>query len=101
MALYTAEMTAHAVAVEGYLPQCIPAYADGREALAQAMRYALEGGGKRLRPVLLLEWCRLCGGDVQAALPFAAAVEMIHSYSLVHDDLPCIDRKSTRLNSSH
>lgn len=47
-------------------------------------------GGKRIRPVLLMECCRLCGGDPTAALPFAAAVEMVHSYSLVHDDLPCM-----------
>jgi geranylgeranyl diphosphate synthase type II len=60
------------------------------------MHYACTDGGKRLRPVLLLEFCRLCGGDVQAALPFACAIEMIHAYSLVHDDMPCMDNSPLR-----
>ncbi|MBR6634942.1 MAG: polyprenyl synthetase family protein, partial [Clostridia bacterium] len=55
------------------------------------MLYSLKNGGKRVRPMLVLEFCRVCGGDVQAALPFACAVEMIHTYSLIHDDLPCMD----------
>ena len=53
-------------------------------------------GGKRLRPVLTLEACRLCGGDVEKALPFAGAVEMVHTYSLIHDDLPCMDDDDLR-----
>lgn len=56
-----------------------------------AMRYSLSAGGKRIRPLLTLEFCKVCGGDIQNALPFACAVEMIHSYSLIHDDLPCMD----------
>lgn len=64
--------------------------------LNRAMRYACEAGGKRIRPVLTLEFCRLCGGDPQQALPFAWAVEMIHSYSLAHDDLPCMDNSPMR-----
>lgn len=59
--------------------------------VSEAMLYSLKNGGKRVRPMLVLEFCRVCGGDVQAALPFACAVEMIHTYSLVHDDLPCMD----------
>jgi len=59
--------------------------------LYEAMRYSLLGGGKRLRPVLTLEFCRVSGGDPQTALPLAAAVEMIHTYSLIHDDLPAMD----------
>lgn len=53
-------------------------------------------GGKRIRPVLTLEFCRICGGDWRSALPFACALEMIHTYSLIHDDLPCMDNDDYR-----
>ena len=56
--------------------------------LLEAMHYSLTAGGKRLRPVLVLAFCAACGGDVRAALPIACAVEMVHTYSLIHDDLP-------------
>ncbi|OJU13876.1 MAG: geranyl transferase [Clostridiales bacterium 43-6] len=62
----------------------------------RAMKYSLLGGGKRLRPALVLEFYRLCGGDIEEVLPFACAVEMIHTYSLIHDDLPCMDDDSFR-----
>ena len=64
--------------------------------LFDAMRYSLLAGGKRIRPVLTLEFCRLCGGDWHEALPFACAVEMVHTYSLIHDDLPCMDNDDYR-----
>ena len=64
--------------------------------LFRAMRYSLFAGGKRVRPVLLLEFCGVCGGDQKAALPFACAVEMVHTYSLIHDDLPCMDDDDLR-----
>ena len=64
--------------------------------LFSAMRYSLLAGGKRLRPLFVLEFCRLCGGDYDKALPFAAAVEMVHTYSLIHDDLPCMDNDDFR-----
>ena len=64
--------------------------------VCDAMRYSLDGGGKRIRPVLLLESCCLCGGDAADALDFACALEMIHTYSLVHDDLPCMDDDDMR-----
>lgn len=64
--------------------------------LAEAMRYSLLAGGKRLRPMLVLEFCRLCGGDTEAALPVACAIEMLHTYSLIHDDLPCMDNDDLR-----
>ena len=67
-------------------------YADLRE----AMEYSLMAGGKRIRPVLVLESCRMCGGDPETALPFACAVEMIHTYSLIHDDLPAMDDDELR-----
>ncbi len=64
--------------------------------LLEAERYSLFAGGKRIRPMLTLEFCRLFGGDEEAALPFACAVEMIHTYSLIHDDLPCMDDDDLR-----
>ena len=64
--------------------------------LDQAERYSLMAGGKRVRPALTLEFCRLFGGEPSAALPFAAAVEMIHTFSLIHDDLPCMDNDDLR-----
>ena len=79
-------------AIEAFLASAVP----GTDVVSEAMRYSLEGGGKRIRPCLTLEFCRICGGDVEAALPFAAAVEMIHTYSLIHDDLPCMDDDDMR-----
>ena len=64
--------------------------------LAEAMRYSLLAGGKRIRPILVLEFCRIAGGDVEAALPVACAIEMLHTYSLIHDDLPCMDNDALR-----
>ena len=58
--------------------------------------YSLFAGGKRLRPFLVLEFCRLCGGDVNEALSYASAIEMIHTFSLIHDDLPCMDDDDLR-----
>lgn len=62
----------------------------------EAERYSMFGRAKRIRPTLVLEFCRLFGGKDAAALPFAAAVEMIHTYSLIHDDLPCMDDDDLR-----
>jgi len=64
--------------------------------LFEAMRYSLLAGGKRIRPVLVMEFCRACGGDWEKAVPFAGALEMIHTYSLIHDDLPCMDNDDYR-----
>jgi geranylgeranyl diphosphate synthase type II len=64
--------------------------------VARAARYSLLGGGKRIRAMLVLAFCRLFGGDERAALPAACAVEMIHAYSLIHDDLPCMDNDELR-----
>ena len=66
------------------------------ERLLEAMRYSLEAGGKRLRPVMLLAACDMAGGDMEIALPFACAMEMIHTYSLIHDDLPAMDNDDLR-----
>ena len=66
------------------------------ERLREAMRYSLLSGGKRLRGCLLLAACEMASGDTDAALPFAAALEMIHAYSLIHDDLPAMDNDTLR-----
>ncbi len=64
--------------------------------VVKAGRYSVLNGGKRIRPVLLLEFYKLCGGDDDCAYNFACAIEMIHSYSLIHDDLPCMDNDDFR-----
>lgn len=69
---------------------------DGQDYVVDAMNYSVTNGGKRIRPVLVLEFCRVCGGNVEDALGLACAVEMIHTYSLIHDDLPCMDNDDMR-----
>lgn len=64
--------------------------------LMLSMEYSLTAGGKRIRPRLVLEFCKLCGGDIDEAMPLACALEMIHTYSLIHDDLPCMDNDDFR-----
>ncbi len=76
-------------ALDSYLP-------DSDDIVSQAMRYSVENGGKRVRPSLLLAFCELCSGDIKKALPLACALEMIHTYSLIHDDLPCMDNDDFR-----
>ena len=82
------------------IEQALKRYLDVPEmpyrSVAEAMAYSAEAGGKRLRPLLTLEFCRLVGGEPEKALPFACAVEMIHTYSLIHDDLPCMDNDDYR-----
>ena len=79
-------------ALKHYLPQT----GGLQERLVQSMTYSLLDGGKRIRPILVLEFNRLCGGSQEAAMPFACAVEMVHTYSLIHDDLPCMDNDDMR-----
>ena len=64
--------------------------------LLKAAGYSLLAGGKRIRPVLVLSFCRAAGGKPESALPIACAVEMLHTYSLIHDDLPCMDNDDLR-----
>ena len=78
--------------IDKYIPQCN----FGEDVVHKAMKYSLSIGGKRIRPILVLEFCRVCGGDIEKALPFAVAIEMIHTYSLIHDDLPCMDDDDMR-----
>lgn len=70
-------------------------FSDGNP-LSDAMRYSLLAGGKRIRPILVLQFCKAADGDMEKALPAACAVEMLHTYSLIHDDLPCMDNDDLR-----
>lgn len=72
------------------------AYHPEYKILFDSMRYSVENGGKRVRPLLTLLFCDACGGDVKKAVPMAVAVEYIHTYSLIHDDLPCMDNDDFR-----
>ena len=76
---------------EEYLQHVISVPDDEGAGLAESMKYSLLAGGKRIRPILALAFCEALGGDVVASLPAACALELIHTYSLIHDDLPCMD----------
>lgn len=83
--------------IESYMDDnCFCYEAEPQKILFEAMRYSLLAGGKRLRPVFVFDFCRMCGGDWKQAAPFAAAIEMVHTYSLIHDDLPCMDNDDYR-----
>lgn len=96
MSDWKGRLTQYQSFMESYLAGRFLNEGEPQQKLFEAMRYSLLAGGKRLRPVLVLEFCRLCGGDWQKAAPFAAAVEMVHTYSLIHDDLPCMDNDDYR-----
>ncbi len=80
-----------------YINEKLAAYiaTDGSK-ICDSMNYSVMAGGKRIRPVLALECCRLCCGDYKKATAFACALEIIHSYSLIYDDLPCMDNDTMR-----
>ena len=90
------KLTVSAKLTEETLGRYLARYDEDIKTLLESEQYSLFAGGKRIRPFLTLEFCRLFGGDERAALPFAAAVEMIHTYSLIHDDLPCMDNDDLR-----
>ncbi len=90
-------LTENALLIEMFLRPLYPEAPDGCDgALYASAHYSLMAGGKRVRPTLTLEFCRLFGGDPAVAIPLAAAVEMIHTFSLIHDDLPCMDNDDMR-----
>ena len=83
--------------IEDYLERHFSRFdSEPQKILFDSMKYSLLAGGKRLRPIFAFEFCRLCGGDWKTAAPFAGAIEMIHTYSLIHDDLPCMDNDDYR-----
>lgn len=92
---YELELKNRAQEVNKLLEKFAPA-GDVPPLLKEAMEYSLKAGGKRIRPVLLLETVRICAGPVHIARPLAAAIEMIHTYSLIHDDLPAMDNDTLR-----
>lgn len=83
-------------AVEAALPRYLPQGDAPQKTVREAMAYSLLGGGKRLRGVLCLAFCEISGGRMEEAMPFACALEMVHCYSLIHDDLPCMDDDDLR-----
>lgn len=94
---FSARVAEYKAMVEGYLSSCLSeAQRASYHKLTEAMQYSLMAGGKRLRPMLVLEFCRICGGDVEKALPVACGIEMLHTYSLIHDDLPVMDNDDLR-----
>ncbi len=82
--------------VDNSLLSYLPDAKDGQYQVAEAMKYSLINGGKRIRPVLALEFARACGGTRNDCLPLACALEYVHTYSLIHDDLPCMDNDDLR-----
>ena len=83
--------------IEDYLERHFSRFdSEPQKILFDSMKYSLLEGGKRLLPIFAFEFCRLCGGDWKTAAPFAGAIEMIHTYSLIHDDLPCMDNDDYR-----
>ena len=95
--LFSARMTEDKKKIDAYLDSCLlPAMNARYHQLVESMRYSLTAGGKRLRGILVLEFCRVCGGDAEKAAPVACGVEMLHTYSLIHDDLPVMDNDDLR-----
>ena len=82
--------------IESELVSYLPMGDEYIKTLISSMNYSLTAGGKRVRPMLAIEFAKLCGGSEQAVMPFACAIEMIHTYSLIHDDLPCMDNDDLR-----
>lgn len=83
--------------IESYIQNVLSTrFSDNENNLTQAMKYSLTAGGKRIRPVLVLAFCDILGVDKQKALPFAMAIECIHTSSLIHDDMPCLDNDDIR-----
>lgn len=82
--------------VENYLLSYLPSAKNGQYSVVDAMKYSLLNGGKRLRPVFALEFAEACSGTKEDCIPLACALEYIHTYSLIHDDLPCMDNDDLR-----
>lgn len=82
--------------IETLLNEYMPKEEGYQQTIMKAMNYSLKAGGKRLRPILTLESCKIVGGKEEDAIPFAMAIEMIHTYSLIHDDLPALDNDNLR-----
>ena len=93
---YQQQYKAFVQQAEQRLNELCDVYLPVKAQISQAARYSLLGGGKRVRAVLVLAACQLAGGDTAAAADYAAALEMLHCYSLIHDDMPCMDNDDYR-----
>ena len=97
MKLFDPQLQEYKQFIEDYLREFYDRFShEPQQKLFEAMRYSLFAGGKRLRPMMTLEFCRMCCGNYEKAAPFAGAIEMIQTYSLIHDDLPCMDNDDFR-----
>ena len=97
MKLFDQQLQEYKRFIEDYLREFYDRFShEPQQKLFEAMRYSLFAGGKRLRPMMTLEFCRMCCGNYEKAAPFAGAIEMIQTYSLIHDDLPCMDNDDFR-----
>lgn len=96
MSDFREQLQTYVDAAEAFLSQQFAWEPAPQKTLLESMRYSLLAGGKRLRPVLTMEFCRVAGSDWHKAVPFGCALEMIHTYSLIHDDLPCMDNDDYR-----
>ncbi len=96
MELYSDRLKKYLESIEDSLHSYFPDEDKLSGETVRAMKYSIEAGGKRIRPVLVLTWADICGGKESFALPFACALEMVHSYSLIHDDMPCMDDSPLR-----
>ena len=98
--MYTPEMlrklNEYSELINEVLVAYLPKSDKGQKNVVKAMKYSLLNGGKRLRPTFVLEFCKACGGNIDDAVAFACAVEYVHTYSLIHDDLPCMDDDDMR-----
>lgn len=93
---FKARFNAYLQQVNEALPGFLPHGDAEQKTVYDAMAYSLMAGGKRIRAIMTMAFCELCGGNPADAVPFAAAIEMIHAYSLIHDDLPCMDDDDLR-----
>ena len=89
-------LTEYKSLIDKELDRCLTFSPCKQQRLLDAMRYSVNAGGKRIRAILTLEFARLCGGTAEAALPAACAIELLHAFSLIHDDLPCMDDDDMR-----
>ncbi len=93
---FKAELNERVKFVDQYMEKFLPPEDKYPDVIFKAMRYSVFAGGKRLRPIMVMESCKAFGGDAEKAMPFACAIEMIHTYSLIHDDLPALDNDDYR-----
>jgi len=90
------ELEACRMVIEDALENALPPSGETYEPLLESMRYSLIAGGKRIRAIICMKFCEAAGGKIEAAIPAACAIEMLHSYTLIHDDLPCMDDDDMR-----